>query len=202
MEEVQGLPVITISREYGAGGRSIARGLAERLGIPFYDRDFVKKTAEESGYSEEDIRREGEQMSRMSKFMNSFLNNAAVYESSYDGIFQAQKKVILELSESPCIIIGRCSNVILRQAGIPSFNIYLYADTAHRVKRAEELAENGTMDIERYIAKRDELRHTYYRTYTGHAMGYCSDYHICLDTGMIGYEKAVDILAEILLQKG
>ena len=69
-------PVITISREYAAYGRTIAAGLSDRLGIPFYDKDFVKETAKQSGYSEEDIVREGEDMSPASKFMNSLLNNA------------------------------------------------------------------------------------------------------------------------------
>ena len=72
-------PVITISREYAAYGRTIAAGLSDRLGIPFYDKDFVKETAKQSGYSEEDIVREGEDMSPASKFMNSLLNNANAY---------------------------------------------------------------------------------------------------------------------------
>ena len=70
-------PVITISRQYAAYGRTVAKGLSEELGIPYYDKDVVRKTAEQSGFSEEDIKREGEDLSRAGKFMNDLLNNAA-----------------------------------------------------------------------------------------------------------------------------
>ena len=110
-------PLITISRQYAAYGRTVAKGLSERLGIPYYDRDFVKKTAESSGYAEEDIIREGEDISKGSRFWNSFLNNATVYSSSYDGIFAAESKVILELSQEPCIIVGRSANHVLSPVG-------------------------------------------------------------------------------------
>jgi cytidylate kinase len=139
-------PVICISREYAAYGRTVARRLAELLDIPFYDRDFVTETAKRSGYSEEDIRREGEAMSRATRFLNSVMNNAMVYSSSYDSIFHAQKEVILELSQKPCIIVGRCAGYVLRDAGIPSFNVFLYADKDVRTKRAGELEENIGLD--------------------------------------------------------
>ncbi len=193
-------PIITISREYGAGGRSIARGVSERLGIPFYDRDFVKKTAAQSGYSVEDIEKEGENMSHAGKLMNDFLNNAVSYTSSHDGIYQAQKATILELANEDCIIIGRCSNIILREAGIPSFDVFLHADMLHRMKRAAELNENAdpTLDLKKYVEKRDDLRETYYKSYTGHVMGDYHDYDISLDTGALGYEACVDLLSDLI----
>ncbi len=190
-------PVITISREYGAGGRSIARGLEEKLGIPFYDRDFVKKTSEASGYSEEDIRKDGEQVNRAERFVTNLLN-PVTYESASDGIYKAQKQVIMELSKEPCIIIGRCANTILKEAGVPVFRIFLYSDKESRLKRAAELAENGTMDLKKYLAKRDDRRACYYKTYTGHTFG---DYHDCdisLNTGTLGYEKCIDILVDAI----
>ena len=116
--------IITISREYGAGGRTVARGLAQELGIEYYDIDFVRMTAKLSGYSEDDIRREGEDMSGGRKFINQFLSTNA-YNSSYDAIFEAQREVILDLAKKPCIIVGRCSNMILREEGIDSFDIFL-----------------------------------------------------------------------------
>lgn len=190
-------PIITISRQYGAGGRTIARGLQDRLGIPFYDRDFVKKTAAASGYSEEDINAEGEQVSRASRFVSNLIN-PVTYQSAADGIYQAQKEIILDLAKEPAIIIGRCANVILKDAGVDCFNIFLYADIDHRIKRAEELAENNGMEIRKYIAKRDERRAAYYKTYTGREMGNYHDYDICLDTGRIGNERCIDILVSIL----
>lgn len=196
-------PIITISREYGAGGRSIAKGLSDLLGIPFYDRDFVKKTAAQSGYSVEDIEKEGENMSHAGKLMNDFLNNAISYTSSHDGIYQAQKATILDLAAEDCIIIGRCSNIILREAGIPSFDIFLHADLLHRMKRAAELNENEdqTLDLKKYVEKRDDLRETYYKSYTGHVMGDYHDYDISLDTGALGYDTCIRLLAPLIKER-
>lgn len=193
------LPVITISREYGAGGRTVARGLSEALGIPYYDNEFIEKTAEKSGYSAEDVEREGESMTHAGRIMNSILNSAVSYTSSSDGIFRAQKQVILDLAAGgPCILVGRCSNIILRAAGVPSFDIFLYAPMEKRIVRARELGECNIADIRKYISRRDDTRATYYKTYTGHAMGDYRDYSICLDTGAIGAEKCVELLVSAL----
>lgn len=198
MEKLQNR-VITISRQYAAYGRTVASALAKNLGIEFYDRDFVKKTVEESGYSEDDVEREGEAMSRGSKWLNSFLNGAAPYSSSYDGIYNAQKEVILRLAKKPCIIVGRCSNHILREAGIPSFDIYLYADSETRLRRAAELNPGKTEEeLRRIVEKVDKLRATYYKNYTGNRMGDSSNYSICLDTGVIGVDNCVALLTELL----
>lgn len=192
-------PVITISREFCAYGRTIAKALSDELGVPFYDRDFVKKTVEESGYAEEDVQKEGESMSSGSKFMNTFLNGAISYTSSYDAIFAAQKKVILDLSKSPCIIVGRCANSILRKAQIPSFDIFLYGSLENRIKRAKELGyEKEDNNLERLVSKYDKRRRVYYREYTGTEMGDCANYNICLDTGTIGPEKSAKILIDLL----
>ena len=193
-------PVITISREYGALGRTLAAALSERLGIPYYDRDFVRKTAEVSGYGVEDIEREGEDLRRSSQVLNSILNSAVSYTSSHDEIFKAQKKVVLELSKSPCIIVGRCADHILREAGIDAFSIYLYASLQDRMARAQDLAENGDMRLDKYIEKRDRLRRTYYKKYTGCDMGNANNYNICFDTGRIKIETCTDIVLQILQQ--
>lgn len=194
-------PVITISRQYAAYGRTVAKGLSEKLGLPYYDRDFVKKTAESSGYSEEDILREGEDISKGSRFWNSVLNNATVYTSSYDGIFIAESKVILELSKEPCIIVGRSANYVLQKAGIPSFNVFLYADEEKRIERARELGDHGDMDVRKYVHRRDTMRETYCKLYTGSDMNEYNHYQICLDSGYLGPDKCIDILVDILNQK-
>lgn len=191
-------PVITISREYAAYGRTVAKRLADTLDIPFYDRDFVKETAKRSGYSEDDIRREGEAMSRATRFMNSLMNNAMVYTSSYDGIFHAQKEVIINLSKKPCIIVGRCAGYVLRQAGIPCFNVFLYADKEVRTKRTGELEENFGLNPKKARERHDILRETYYKQYTHQEMGDYHNYDICLNTGVIGPERCADIIADIV----
>lgn len=189
--------VITISREYGAYGRSVAKALSEALGIEYYDVDFVRMTAKASGYSEEDVNREGESISGGRRFINQFLSTSA-YNSSYDAIFQAQREVLLDLAKKPCIIVGRCSNIILREEGIETFDIFLHADMECRKQRALQLNEYGKMDVEKYIERCDHWRKTYYRAYTGHEMGEYKDYDISIDVGRIGFDKTVEILVSLL----
>ncbi len=191
-------PIITISREYGAGGRTIAKGLSEKLGIPWYDRDFVKYTAEVSGYSEEDIFEEGEELTERTKFLDSILNNMSAYTSSHDAIFQAQKEAILELAKQPCILVGRCSNKILQDAGIASFDIFLHADKKVRIQRCVEKAQDKVKNIEKYVERKDELRRSYYKKYTGNEISEAQDYTVCIDTGMIDYDTCIEVLAAMI----
>lgn len=193
--------VITISREYGAYGRSVAKALSQKLGIEYYDVDFVRMTAKKSGYSEEDVSREGESLSTGSKFINSFLSTSA-YNSSYDEIFHSQREVILELAKNSCIMVGRCSNIILREVGVKTFDVFLHADKEFRRKHALELNEYGKMDVDRYIDRCDHWRKTYYRAYTGHEMGDYHDYDICIDVGKTGVDRTVELLAELIREKG
>lgn len=190
--------VITISREYGAGGRSVAKELSARLGIPWYDKDFVKKTAEVSGYSEQEIRDVGEAAGTRAHWLTNLISPMA-YESSTDAIFRAQKDVILDLAKKEsCIIIGRCSNIILREAGVKELSVFLYADKTHLLERAAQLHENADMDLEKFVDRCNSRRAAYYKIYTGHNFGDFHDYNISLDTGRIGYSRCVDIIAGIL----
>lgn len=192
-------PVITVSRQYGAGGRTVAKGLSEKLGIPWYDQDFVKETARDSGYTEENITNRSETLSTADMIRNFFMTNNVVYNASHDKIFEAQKNEVLKLSDHPCIIVGRASNIILREAGIKTFDIYLHADLEHRMATIQELGENGTEDLKKFVEKRESLRKNYYKNYTKHELGDFHDYHISIDTGVVGMEKTVDILSQIIL---
>ena len=188
--------IITISREFGAGGHSVASKVSEKLGLEFYDVDFVRLTASKSGYSEEDVRREGEDMKSSSRWMNSLLDNMVAYTSSYDAIFKAQREVVIDLAKKPGIIVGRCANIILREEGLPSFDVFLYADHAFRLQRIKEMGEYGSMDPEKYLERRDEMRRIYYKVYTKREMGDYRDYDLCLDTGTIGIERCAQIIAD------
>jgi cytidylate kinase len=190
-------PVITISREFGAGGRSIAKSVSDKLNIPFFDRDFVKQTAKESGYSIEDVELEGESLSRKSKVLNEILNNTASYHSSHDAIYNAQKELVLKLAQEDCILIGRCSNIILQEAGIPSLDIFLYADQEARIAHIKELGLNGDEDPYKCLVRTDSLRDTYYKTYTKHVLGDYHDYDLILNTGIVGYDRCADLIVEL-----
>lgn len=193
--------VITISREYAAGGRSIARGLSEKLGIPWYDGDFVKKTAVCSGYSEEEILAVGEELTERHHILDMILNNVTDYVSTHDAIFDAQKEVMLDLAKEPCILVGRCANVILKEAGVKAFHIFLYADQEIRNERAKNLLEKSPVDARKFVEKCDAHRRNYYKVYTGHQMDHAQDYSICLNTGVMDYESCIEVLVN-LIKKG
>lgn len=198
MAENLKFPVITIGREYCAYGRTIARILSERLDIPYFDKDFVKKTVIESGFSEDEVNSEGESISTLSLFLENFLNGTAAY-NSYDDIFEAQKHVIVDLAKEPCIIVGRCADFVLKEAGIPSLDVFLYAETDFKLKRAAELHPgNDTAHLKKIMKKQDELRRIYYKHYTGHDSYDFSNYDLCLNTGIIGIEKCADIIEDIV----
>ena len=187
-------PVITIGRQYAAGGRTVAKLVSEALDIPYYDKDFVKKTADESGYTVEDINREGEEMTKHNSFWNTVLNNSTSYTSSFDGIYKAERNTTIELAQSPCILVGRSANAILKENNIKAFNVFLYADLDFRIKRAEELNDYGDTDVEKYVRRRDALRETYCKVYSELDMNDLRNYDLCINTGAVGYEKAAELI--------
>ena len=194
MNRQSNLPVITISRQYGAGGRTIARGLSARFDIPWYDKDFVAETAAKSGYSEEDIRQEGEQLSAGGRFLNSVLNTSAAYSSSHDGIFLAQKQVIMDLSAAPCIIVGRCADYILRDRD-DCLNVFIHAPKDRRAERIVKLYGESDVAPLKRLDDKDARRRVNYRHFTGQEWGVAQNYHLALDSGMLGIEGCVDLIA-------
>ncbi len=200
MSEALKYPIITIGREYCAYGRTIAAELSKRLGIPFYDKDFVQRTVIESGFEEEEVLKEGEHMTSFSRFLDDFLNGTAAYTSSFDRIYEAQKEVIVKLAqEGPCIIVGRCADHVLEENQIPSFHVFLYANLDFRLERAAELHPGKTKDqLKKIVKKQDELREIYYKHYTKEDIRYYKNYNICLDTGKIGVDNCVDLLENLI----
>ena len=194
---VSGYSVITINREYAAKGRTLAAALSERLGIPYYDRDFVVKTAEASGYDQDLVFEESEELSTTGRVLDSFLSSTVSYKSSHDEIFKAEKEVILKLSKSPCIIVGRCADYVLRENGIPALSVYLRGSLESRMKHAEELAENGNTPLDKYIEERDKKRRIFYKKYTGRDIDLASNYTICLDTGYIDVSVCADFVERL-----
>lgn len=190
------IPVITINREYGAGGRSLAGILSEKLGIPYYDKDFVQKTMEESGFDEEDVEREGEEMSRGSKVLHDFLNSTVSYSSSHDAIFEAEKKVILKLAEEPCIMVGRCANRILAEAGVDEISVYLHGPLEMRMKSLREYEEIGEEKTRKLVEEHDKKRRTFYKQYTGYDMTDASGYTFCFDVGKVSIPECAGIILD------
>ncbi len=110
--------------------------------------------------------------------------------------------IFIPLIVTNCIIIGRCSNLILRNAGIPSLDIFLHADVNLRTEHIQKLGLNGKEDPRKYLTKMDNLRETYFKTYTKHELGTYHDYDLCLDTGTLGYDNCIEIITSLAKQQG
>ena len=188
--------VITISREYGAGGHTIGKQVARELGIELYDRDIVRETARASGYAAETVQEEEEEVSRGSAILNSILSNSVHFPNTQDAIHEVQQALILQYAKAgPCVILGRCADEVLRSSGIPCLNVFIHASEIHRAERMK--AETGITDateLQRLITRKDHLRRNYYNHYTGRQWGDSHNYHLTLDSGVLGDELCARII--------
>lgn len=181
--------VITISREFGSGGRELGVKLAERLGIPFYDKELIFMAAEESDMAEDAVLHYDEHLPFIEEpldrqFYSPF---SSVYQVPMsDQIFLVQSRVIRKLAEKgPCVIVGRCADMVLED----SINLFLYARMKQRVKRMNSL-ETGVdpEKMEGRIREVDRKRKDYYQYYTGNEWGKAQNYHLCLESGLVGVD--------------
>lgn len=181
--------VITISREFGSGGRELGMKLAERLGLPFYDKELISLSAEESDLAEEAFLHYDEHLFIQQEPSEQRLYSpfSTVYEVSMsDQIFLAQSRVIRKLAEQgPCIIVGRCADRVLEN----SINLFLYAKMENRIKRMNSLETGVNPEMmENRIREIDKKRKDYYQYYTGCEWGKAQNYHLCLESGLVGVE--------------
>ena len=189
--------IITISREYGAGGLPVGRMVAEKLGIPFYDKKLVEHVAEESGFAPKFIEEHGEHSPSGSMFSYAFAPQGVPGVmnglSTSDYLWNVQCNVILQLAEKgPCVIVGRNADYILKDRK-DVLNVFLHADIPHRVERVLE-ANPDEKNPEGRIAARDKRRRLNYQHYTGRTWAMSQNYHICLDTSVLGYEQCAEII--------
>jgi len=187
--------IITISREFGSGGRTIGRKLAEKLGIPCYDAEIVQKIAEESGYAEDYIKEEGEYTS--GGWLSTVFSDRTAGMTNQDKLWSIQSKVIIELAQKgPCVIVGRCADYILRDKA-ELLTVFIHASLEKRAERI--VKEYGETDEtpEQRLKDKDKRRATYHRFYTDMKWGQAQNYHVCLDSGELGIDKCVELLASI-----
>lgn len=194
--------IITISREFGSGGRTIGKMVAERLGIPFYDKQLVEKIAEESGFAPKYIEEHGEHAPSRSLFSYAFAPQGVPGVmngmSTSDYLWNAQCNVILQLADQgPCVIVGRNADYILKDRP-DAIHVYLHADIPHRVKRVIEMYGESNKKPEERIQERDKRRSVNYQHYTGRTWGMAQNYTFCLDTGAIGIEQCADFIVNIV----
>ena len=189
------MKVITISREYGAGGHSIGTKVAQMLGIEFYDKDIIKETALAMGMTPEEVEKGEEQITKRDSFLRAITPISFDYK---DTIYSYEREVIEKIAaKGPCVILGRCAGEILMDKGIDCLNIYLYADNFHCAKRVGELL--GTDDlgvISKTMKKKNASRNAYFSYYTGKQLNDVRNWHMVLNTGELGYETCVEIICK------
>lgn len=186
--------VITISREFGSGGRTIGREVAKQLGIPCYDKELIEKIAEESGYAKTFIEEEGEYAPSSNRFAYMFLGRGADGLSNVDHIWMAEKNVIEELAEKEsCVIVGRCADYILRNRK-DCLNVFIHADWEFKAERiVKQYGESNVEPIKR-LKEKDRKRKLNYKYFTEREWGHRHNYHLCLDSGFLGIEQTTELI--------
>lgn len=185
--------VITITREFGSGGRTIGRELARRLGYDFYDYELVRKLAEESGLAESYIAEHGEDATVSSSFAFAWSNWG---NQASDDLYVAQRNLIRDLAEKGnCVIVGRCADYIL-QDRTDTFHAYIHADLAYRMNRVVTLYGESDQAIEKRVQTKDKRRIALYTYYTDRKWGRAEYYDLCVNSGRLGIEASVDLLEQ------
>ena len=190
--------VITISREYGAGGHTIGKRVAQELGIEIYDKDIVRETVRASGFETEVVQEEEEDVSKASTFLKSLCSSSVHYRDPQEVIHEVQTAVILQFAKKgPCVILGRCADDILRESGIETLNVFIHADDLHRAVRISEMTgiTNAT-ELQKLMAKKDSRRRNYYEHYTRKKWGDSHNYNLTLDSGKLGIDLCVQMIVE------
>lgn len=190
--------VITISREFGSGGREIGFRLSEKLGIPFYDKEIISLAAEDSNIAEDVFRANDEVIGRKERIDHEYVS-VSPFSSLYevpvsDQVFLAQSQMIRKLEqEGPCVIIGRCSDIIVEDG----FHVFICAGMKKRVERMLGLEPGETVKkMETRIREIDRKRRDYYQYYSGNEWGSPRNYHLSLNSGKLGVERCVEIIAD------
>ncbi len=189
--------IITISRQFGSGGRTIGKEVASKLGIPCYDQELIEMFAKESGFSEEYIKASSEQTKHKSILSSILADRTYDTHITEDFLWEAQKKVIMEVAKKgPCVIIGRCAGSILEN-DFNCLSVYIHADKTARAERIVKVYGEREDSPEKRIADKDRSRKAYYQKYTKKIWGNAEDFDICLDSNALGSDTCIKIITEL-----
>ena len=194
--------IITISREFGSGGRTIGHQVAEALGIPFYDKELVDNIALESGFAPKFVEENGEHSPSSSIFSYAFapqgIPGVMNGLSAADFLWNIQCNVILQLAEKgPCVIVGRNADYILKDRP-DCLHAFIYADKDARADRIVRLYGESEKSPQARLNEKDKRRKLNYQHYTGRTWGQAQNYDICLDSSKLGIETCVEILVKLI----
>ena len=175
--------IITISREFGSGGRFIGEEVAKKLGISYYDKDIIGQIAEQSGFSPEYIRENAELSPKKGLFAYAFSGRDITGKSVEDMVYEAQRNVILKIAEKEsCVIIGRNADFI--------------GDMPEKVQRICKLYNVAEADAAKMITETDKRRRTNYNFYTDQKWGMAGNYSLSLNSSQLGYDRCEKIILE------
>lgn len=196
--------IITISREFGSGGRTIGHMVAEKLGIPFYDKELVDQIALESGFAPKFVEENGEHAPGRSSLSYAFapqgIPGIMNGLSTADFLWNIQCSVILQLAENgPCVIVGRNADYVLKDRA-DCLHAFIHADLPYRADRIVRLYGEAEKSPEARLQEKDKRRRVNYQHYTGRTWGAAQNYDISLNSGKIGLEACADII--VALAKG
>lgn len=197
--------IITISRQFGSGGREIGAKLAAKLGVPFYDNELITRAAKESGFAEAAFE------NAEKKATNSFLYSIAMGMNAYgnqdigfthlsldDQIYLAQSNVIHKIAlEGPCVIVGRCADYVLRDMD-HVVHIFIWAGLEARKRRAINLYHLKESKAEEEILKNDKQRANYYNYHANEKWGKAENYHLSIKSDSIGIDNSVECILRYL----
>ena len=188
--------IITISREFGSGGRFIGEEVAKKLGIAYYDKNIIGQIAEKSGLSPEYIQENAELSPKKGLFAYAFSGRDITGKSVEDMVYEAQRNIILELAEKePCVIIGRNADYILKDRG-DVLNVFIHGDMPEKIKRITGLYNVKEKEAVKMMANTDKRRRTNYNFYTDQNWGKASNYTLCLNSSQLGYDRCEMIIME------
>lgn len=189
--------IINVGRSFGSGGGFVAKAIGQKLGIPVYDNELISKVAEESGYSNT-VFATGEEKSLFS--VSSFFASGRLsyLDSGYmndNMLFNIQSEVIKNIADKgDAVIIGRCADYILRDR--PCLNVFVDGPEEYRIRRLMENEHLSEREAEKLMRRKDRTRETYYNYYTFGSWGLASNYHLCVDSSLLGIEGTADFIID------
>ena len=188
--------IITISREFGSGGRFIGEEVAKKLGIAYYDKNIIGQIAEKSGLSPEYIQENAELSPKKGLFAYAFSGRDITGKSVEDMVYEVQRNIILALAENePCVIIGRNADYILKDRD-DVLNVFIHGDMPEKIKRITGLYNVKEKEAVKMMADTDKRRRTNYNFYTDQNWGKASNYTLCLNSSQLGYDRCEMIIME------
>lgn len=197
-----GSKVITISRQFGSGGRLIGKMAADRLGIAFYDKEIIELSAEKSGFASDFIKENEQKLKALSTYaVTSPFWGSGVWgnlENFESRIYAAEAETIEHVAEQgSCVIVGRCADYVLKDR-CECLNVFIHADIDSRVKRIIEVYNeaNDERKAMRLARETDRLRARHYRYYTDAEWGDMGSYMLCLDSAKLGIDQCVELLVK------